>query len=248
MRKQVLAMAVDVTTLGQAVSTILGWAALRSGRYVCVSNVHMCVEVLDNHDFRSVVNGADLVVADGKPIALAQRLLGAKEAGQVRGMDLTLALCREAAAHGIAVGFYGGEESTLEALQQRLQQQQPVLRIACAIAPPFRALATEEEQAYLQQIRDSGAAILFVGLGCPKQERWMATHRNSLPCVMLGVGAAFDFIAGRKKHAPVLLQRLYLEWLYRLLTEPGRLWRRYLATNPRFVWEFFLQLCGKKFP
>lgn len=248
-RADVIKMQVSVTDLPSAVSCILGWAdEAAGGRSVCVSNVHMCMEMMDSDDFRVVVNSADMVVADGKPIQLAQRLLGHPEAAQVRGMDLTLSLCEAASRRGMAVGFYGGQENVLRDMVGQLRTSFPGLAVSYVHSPPFRALTAEEDAAIVSAINDSGVKILFVGLGCPKQEVWMSRHRDSLHCVMLGVGAAFDFIAGHKKHAPKWMQAMALEWLFRLLSEPRRLWARYLKHNPRFVWYFLQQwLLGRKF-
>lgn len=246
MRIPIIKMDVDVTSNPKAVGTISDWVVEQSGRYVCVSNVHMCMEVFDDEGFSSVVNKSDLTVADGKPISLAQRLLGNPDAEQIRGEDLTLALCREAEVKRFSVGFFGATDELLVQLKQVLLLRFPGLNIAYSCAPPFNAISDAEDRQHTDEINASGVRILFVGLGCPKQERWMAEHRNGLSCVMLGVGAAFDFIAGNKKNAPQWMQTVGLEWLFRLLSEPRRLWKRYLKHNPRFVWYFGLQLLKSK--
>jgi N-acetylglucosaminyldiphosphoundecaprenol N-acetyl-beta-D-mannosaminyltransferase len=151
-------------------------------------------------------------------------------------------VCRLAAEQGIPVGFYGGTEDVLEKLTARLGQRFPGLKLVYHASPPFRPLTSEEQRRTLEDLDRSGARILFVGLGTPKQERWMAAQKQEVKAVMLGVGAAFDFLAGRKRQAPRLVQRLGLEWLYRLVHEPCRLWRRYLYRNPRFVVLFAGQL------
>lgn len=214
--------------------------------YVCAANVHMCMEAFDDPSFRDVVNDADLVLPDGRPLVWAQRLLGRKGAQQMRGMDLMLALCEDAARSGKPVGFYGTTDGQLAQLVAVLEQRFDGLNVACRIAPPFRPLSDEEDADIVKRINASGVRVLFVGLGCPKQERWMAEHKNQLTCVMLGVGAAFDFIAGNKKHAPRWMQVCGLEWLFRLLAEPRRLWRRYLIQNPRFVWQFIRQYLSER--
>ena len=147
---------------------------------------------------------------------------------------------------GLAVGLYGGGGPVLERLQQRLAERFPKLRIPFAWAPPFRALDAEEDARVSEAITSSGVDVLFVGLGCPKQERWMAAHREALPCVQLGVGAAFDFLAGAKRQAPAWIQNAGLEWLFRLACEPRRLWRRYLVHNPRFVAGLSWQLLSSR--
>ena len=162
-------------------------------------------------------------------------------------MDLTHALCKYSADENVKVGFIGGAPETLESMQAELTRLYPTINISYVFSPPFRELSDSEKQDIITDIRQSEINILFVGLGCPKQERWMAENKHQLNCVMLGVGAAFDFIAGNKKHAPQIMQKLGLEWLFRLLSEPKRLWKRYLSTNPKFVALFLLQMLGKKF-
>jgi len=235
-------MRVDVLSLRDAVAFV---EEKKAGAYICAANVHMCMEAYDDPSFRGVVNGADLVVPDGRPLVWAQRLLGNRGAQQLRGMDLMLALCEQSARDGTPIGFYGASPGLLENLIDNLQQRYSGLNVVCCIAPPFRELTPNEDAQYVEQINSSGVRILFVGLGCPKQERWMAAHKESLHCVMLGVGAAFDFIAGNKRHAPAWMQKVGLEWLFRLCAEPRRLWRRYLLLNPRFIWHFAWQLMKK---
>lgn len=220
----------------------------QAGGYVCLANVHMCMEAIDDSSFRQVLQQAALVLADGRPIFWAQRLLGATEASQVRGFDLVLALCHEMQAKGLKLGLYGGQDQTLLLqLKIKLLQQCPDLNIAYAYAPPFRPLTPEEDQQQMMAIQTAGVDVLLVGLGCPKQEWWMAAHQQQIGAVMLGVGAAFDFIAGRKVHAPRWLQSLGLEWLFRLLSEPRRLTGRYLKHNPRFMLRFAAQYFKMKF-
>lgn len=246
-KSKVLTMSVNVVQLHSVLSQVQQWVDHKIAAYICVSNVHMCIETYKNNEFSEVVNQADLVVPDGRPIFWAQRLLGFTDAQQTRGMDLTLELCRHASDNGLTVGFYGGSDSALEAMQKQLLTRYPQLSIAIAHSPPFRPLTDVEAQQVINDINASEVDILFVGLGCPKQERWMAEHKPQLSCVMLGVGAVFDFLAGSKKHAPVWMQKSGLEWLYRLLDEPKRLWRRYLYTNPLFIILFLQQLLGRKF-
>lgn len=237
----VIGMRVDAASREDATGRVLRWAREGRSAYVCLANVHMAMEAFDSAGFRKVVNGADLILPDGKPLAWALRLLGVRDAGQVRGADLFLAVAERAAREGVPVGLYGSTPETLADLGHALGERFPGLRIACAISPPFRPLGEEEEEAYARKISASGARVLFVGLGCPKQERWMASQRGSIPAVMLGVGAAFDFHAGRVRQAPRWIQDLGLEWAHRLWGDPGRLWKRYLKHNPRFAAIFASQ-------
>lgn len=241
-RSKVLTMDVDVINLTDAVEEVRRLSQLNRGAYVCVSNVHMCMEVFDCDSFRDIVNDADLVLADGKPISWAQRGLGFRGAAQVRGQDIMNALCGLTGEKSLRIGLYGGSsEALLSQVIDKLQITYPDISIDYHYAPPFRPLTDEEDVKVIKAINDANIDVLFVGIGCPKQERWMAEHREHLNCVMLGVGAAFDFIAGSKKHAPKWMQKIGLEWLFRLLSEPRRLWRRYLNTNPRFIWFFAKQ-------
>ncbi len=233
--RHVLGMRVDATSYDDAARRILTWARAGESRYVCVSTVHMVMEAHDDSTFRAVVNQADLVTPDGMPLVWLLRLRGVPGATRVYGPDLTPIVCEQAARQGIPVGFYGGTREVLEAMTARLRSRLPGLDVAYRFAPPFRPPSPEEDQRIVSAIEASGARILFVGLGCPKQERWMAAHRGRLGAAMVGVGAAFDFLAGAKRQAPGVVQRTGLEWAFRLLCEPRRLWRRYLYNNPRFL-------------
>jgi N-acetylglucosaminyldiphosphoundecaprenol N-acetyl-beta-D-mannosaminyltransferase len=242
--RRVLVMRVDATSYQHATAEILRWGGLGESRYVCIATVNNVIEAYDDPAYREVMDGADLVTPDGVPLVWALRLLGVDGATRVYGPDLTPILCERAAALGVPVGFYGGTPEVLEAMAANLLRRYPALQMAYSHSPPFRPLTPDEEARVVASINRSGARILFVGLGAPKQERWMAEHKGAVEAVMVGVGAAFDFLAGRKRQAPAILQRLGLEWLFRLLNEPRRLWRRYLYRNPRFVALFVLQLTG----
>lgn len=215
---------------------------VRRGSYVCLANVHMCMEAIDDPAFAQVLQQAALVLADGRPVYWAQRLLGAAAAKQVRGLDLVLALCQSMQQKGLRLGIYGGQDEALLAqLKLHLLRQFSDLSIVYAYAPPFRPLTAAEDAVQVAAINAAKVDVLLVGLGCPKQECWMAAHQSELSAVMLGVGAAFDFIAGRKAYAPKFLQALGLEWLFRLLSEPRRLSGRYVKHNPRFILRFGAQ-------
>lgn len=239
-------MQVDVTTYANAVRQILRWGRERRGRYVCVATVHMVMEAYDDPHFQQAVNQADLVTSDGVPLVWALRLLGAEAATRVYGPDLVPALCQEATNQNVPVGFYGGTPEVLERMAAELRRRWPSLSIGFCWSPPFRPLTAAEDAEVVARINASDVRVLFVGLGCPKQERWMAEHRDRLALVMVGVGAAFDFLAGTKRQAPPLLQRAGLEWCFRLATEPRRLWRRYLYHNPRYLGLFARQLIAER--
>lgn len=239
---RILGMRVDPTSYEEATQRILCWAQNAESRYVCVANVHMVMEAYDAPDFREAVNQADLVTPDGVPLVWALRRMGCAGQQRVYGPDLMLWVAEAASKNGAPVGFFGGAPETLELMVKNLQITYPGLRVVYQYSPPFRLLTKEEDQRIVEAINTSGTRILFVGLGCPKQERWMQEHHKRLQAVLLGVGVAFDFAAGIKRQAPAWMQRTGLEWLFRLAQEPQRLWRRYLIHNPRFVVLFMLQL------
>jgi len=204
------------------------------------------MEAHDSATLRQDVNSADLVTPDGRPLVWALKALGVKDASQVRGTDLMTHVVEGAARENVPIGLYGGTPESLEALVRALEARFRGVQVACRISPPFRPLTPEEDDTVTQEITASGARILFVGIGCPKQERWMVAHKRRIPVVMLGVGAAFDFHAGRVRQAPRWMQKVGLEWAFRLMMNPRRLWKRYAKQNPRFAWLFFLQLLGAR--
>lgn len=244
--RYLLGMRVDATSYEDASQRVVRWAREGRSAYVCVATVHMTMEAFDSPDFRRVVNGAELVTPDGRPLVWALGVLGVKGASQVRGTDLTTHVVERAAREDVPIGLYGGTPMLLETFAGMLEERYPGIRVACKIAPPFRPLTPEEDEAVTREIAASGARVLFVGIGCPKQERWMAAHKGRVPAVMLGVGAAFDFHTGRVRQAPRWMQVAGLEWVFRLLMDPRRLWKRYAKHNPRFVGLFLMQLIGLK--
>lgn len=244
--RYVLGQRLDATSYQDATRRVLDWARQRKPSYACVTNVHVVMEGRDNSGYREIINQGDLITPDGVPLVWALRLLGVKQASRVYGPDLTLHICDAAAREGLKIGLYGGTEESLRDFVQVLSDKFPGIEVSCAISPPFRSLTEEEDAAYTRQIQESGAQLLFVGIGCPKQERWMAAHKGALNMPMLGVGAAFDFHSGRVKQSPAWMQKLGLEWFFRFLMEPKRLWRRYAWHNPRFVLFFALQLIFKR--
>lgn len=221
-----------------------------AAHYICVTSVHGIVTARSDRRFRDILNRADLATPDGMPVVWAMRSLGRKNQNRVYGPDLMLRLCESAEVRGHRIFLYGGRPEVLPQLAERLQVKMPALNIVGMYSPPFRPLTPEEDRVVVRQIRESGADIVFVGISTPKQEYWMSQHVESLPdVIMLGVGAAFDFHAGRVKQAPAWMQRAGLEWLFRLLMEPMRLWRRYLLETPRFLPLWAMQKAGwMRFP
>ena len=235
-------MRVDATNYDAVTQQVMGWAAAGESRYLCEAPVSMVMEAYDHPDYRQAINQADIVTPGGMPLVWTLRRLGLPRQPRVYGPEITLRVCQAAAAAEVPVGFYGAAEATVRRLAARLEERFPGLRVVYAYAPPFRPLTLQEDAAVVEHMRAAGCRILFVGLGCPKQERWMASHRGSVRAVMLGVGAAFDFLSGTKRQAPACWQQLGLEWAFRLATEPRRLWRRYLYQNPRFAVLILRQL------
>lgn len=232
---KILGVRVDRTSYAEATERVLGWARQRRSCYVCCAAVNNIMEARRSPEYRRVMDQADLVTSDGMPLVWMLRCLGARSASRVYGPDFMALLLEAAAEAGIPVGFYGGTDTVLANLISRVKQRFPQLQVAYAEAPPFRTLTPEEDRRTMLAIREAGVRMLFVGLGSPKQDCWMHAHKDRVQAVMLGVGAAFDFLAGAKPQAPRWMQSSGLEWAFRLATEPRRLWRRYLTQNPRFV-------------
>lgn len=231
----VVGVPVDVLRVDAALHRLLDWAVQRDSRYVCFVNVHSAVQATVDERHRVVLGGADMLAPDGAPIAWTLRAKGYAEQPRVDGPGTMWELLGHAERLGVAVGLYGATDATLDRLVQEIHARFPQLRLGYRHSPPFRELTPQEDQAVCRAIAESGIGLLFVGLGCPKQEFWMADHVGRLPCVMLGVGAAFEFHAGLATRAPRWMRESGLEWLHRLATHPGRLWRRYAYTNALFL-------------
>jgi N-acetylglucosaminyldiphosphoundecaprenol N-acetyl-beta-D-mannosaminyltransferase len=214
-----------------------------SGGYVCVANVHMLTIAHENLKFRSVLKESSLTIADGVPLVWTQKIKGHKDAERVCGPDLMLVLCQLASKADQAIFLLGGSPKTLALLREKLITQFPKLKIVGTYSPNTLPEEPLLDLSLIKEINNSGATLLLVGLGCPKQEFWCATHAPHLKPLSIGVGAAFDFHAGTKNRPPLWMQKSGLEWLYRLISEPKRLWKRYLISNTKFLllsWkEFF---------
>ncbi|MEP0870519.1 WecB/TagA/CpsF family glycosyltransferase [Trichocoleus desertorum AS-A10] len=240
--RSIIGVRVDSTSYHDACKRIQAWAEARNSCYIVAANVHVVMTAYWQGQYQKIINQAVLVTPDGMPLVWALRLLGVRGQTRVYGPDLMLAWCDRAARLKIPIYLYGGTEPMLDKLQYKLTQQFPSLAIAGSYAPPFRVLTPEEEKSDVQRINDSGAAVVFVGLGCPKQEEWMARQQGKVAAVMIGVGAAFSFHSGEVAQAPRWMMNVGLEWLYRFSQEPKRLWQRYCINNPSFVILFSLQL------
>ena len=244
--RKIVGIRIDHTSYQAATALVLGWAQKRESRYVCAANVHMVMEAYDASAFREVVNNADLVTPDGMPLVWSMRRLGFPSQSRVYGPDLMLHVIEQAAVQKIPIGFLGGRPEVLDKLMINLSRQFPSLDVRYFFSPPFRPILPEEDDQMVSEINRSGVRILFVGLGCPRQEIWMANHAGKIMSVMLGVGVAFDFHAGVIRQSPAWMQNIGLEWLFRFAQEPRRLARRYLYHNPRFMLLLLRQLLWHK--
>lgn len=241
---KVIGTRLDSVSYATASDRILQWTKVSDSHYVCIANVHMLMEAHDSPKFRDIVNNADLITPDGIPLVWMMRAKGQRAQTRVYGPTLMLHVLEAAVRENLAVGFYGSKPEVLNMLVKRMQAKYQGLKVSFLCSPPFRELSQSEDNEIIQKINDSGVQIMFVGLGCPKQEKWMAVHRGKIQAVMIGVGAAFDFHAGVKAQAPLWMQKVGLEWLFRFATEPRRLWRRYLYHNPRFIFLAVADLLG----
>jgi N-acetylglucosaminyldiphosphoundecaprenol N-acetyl-beta-D-mannosaminyltransferase len=236
-RVDVLGVGISVVSMQTAVREVARWIDRGKRRYVCVTGVHGVMESQRDSELLRIHNESGLTLPDGMPMVWAGRFAGARGIARVYGPDFMLAVCKLAAERGWASFFYGGAPEVPELLARRLGERFPGLPVAGCWSPPFRPLTEMEDAEVVDRINSSGAALVWVGLSTPKQERWMATHVDRLraPAVLIGVGAAFDLHAGLKRDAPRWMGRLGIHWLYRLGQEPRRLSRRYATSNPRFA-------------
>lgn len=246
-RFNVLGVNVSAIDVPMALDTIEHWIESGARQYVCVTGVHGVIESQRDESLREIHNRAGLVMPDGMPLVWLSRMHGMKHVGRVCGPDLIPACCERSVQRGWRHFFYGSSPGVVESLGKRLSDRYPNLKVVGAFSPPFRALTDQEDEDLIRMINAAAPDIVWVGLSTPKQERWMATHVGRLrAAALIGVGAAFDLHAGRKSRAPAWMQRSGLEWLFRLVTEPRRLWRRYLYVIPLFVGHLARQVTGLK--
>ncbi len=224
---------------------MLQWADERLSKVVCVANVHMIMEGSWHSDFSHVLNQADMLTPDGMPLAWMMSWFQLGKQERVAGMDIFEGLCKKASERPVSLFLVGSTPETLGKIRQRLSDEFSDVQVA-GIAPlPFRPLTVSEDKALVKQINDSEAGLVFVCLGCPKQEQWMHKHKGQINAVMIGLGGAFSVFAGEVKRAPKFARKLGLEWLYRLVQEPRRLWKRYFSTIPPFLFLAFRQAMSK---
>jgi N-acetylglucosaminyldiphosphoundecaprenol N-acetyl-beta-D-mannosaminyltransferase len=249
-RVNVLGVGLSVLNLQRALEVIADAIAHRRKGYVTVTGVHGVTEAQDDAEFRRILNGSFLCTPDGMPMVWMGKAAGHREMDRVygpdlNGPDLMELICKEGVARGWRHFFYGGATGVAEELKVKLIARFPGLQVVGTYTPPFRALNADEEALLKAQVAAARPDLFWVGLSTPKQERFMAAYLPKLDAtIMLGVGAAFDFHAGKVKQAPRWIQRSGFEWAYRISQDPKRLWKRYARNNPLFVARIFLQKTG----
>lgn len=234
-KAEVLGVNYEISNLRDAVSDIKNNIGSLSGGYACFSNVHTLIMAGEDKEYMDVLNNADRTFPDGAPIASKLRRKGYKEAGRVAGPDFMDEMFKATMDGSLTHFFYGSKEETLEKLDDNLSKNYPGLRVRGMYSPSFGEISEEEDRHDVELINEADADIVWVGLGSPKQDKWMAAHRGKIRGFMCGVGAGFDFHAGTVKRAPKWMQDIHLEWLFRLLSDPGRLFKRYLVSNTKFL-------------
>jgi N-acetylglucosaminyldiphosphoundecaprenol N-acetyl-beta-D-mannosaminyltransferase len=235
-------LAIDIN---QALETVMRYIPKKKGDYFCFVNIHVVMESHRDPELKKVLNQAAGNFPDGMGVAWALKFLGNKFQGRVRGADFTIKLCEYASKNNVKIFLYGNTEETLAALKEKLNALYPGIKIDGSISPPFRELTSEEDENIVKKINEADPDVLFVSLGAPKQEKWMAEHRGRIRAVQLGVGAAFDFLTERVKQAPVWMQNSYLEWLYRMPQQPKKTIYR-MSLVPEFVLRTLIQFAKNK--
>jgi N-acetylglucosaminyldiphosphoundecaprenol N-acetyl-beta-D-mannosaminyltransferase len=234
-KKSIFNSIISIGTYKDFIDEIISYGHSKIPSYVCFANVHMVVEAYHDKSFQKLINEADLVAPDGKPLSVFLRLSEGIKQDRVCGMDILPDLLKQAEASGESVYFYGTTDELLKTITQKARIEFPALKIAGYYSPPFRALTEKEDTEITERIRAARPDLVFVSLGCPKQEKWMAEHRDKLNACLLGLGQAFKVYAGQEKRLPKWMRDLSMEWIYRLCQEPGRLWKRYMYTNSYFL-------------
>jgi N-acetylglucosaminyldiphosphoundecaprenol N-acetyl-beta-D-mannosaminyltransferase len=245
-KERILSINVSQGKHTEFVNSILDLGRKKKSSYVCVANVHMLIEAHWSSSFQKVVNGADIVTPDGMPLAKSFNTLYGIEQDRVDGMSLLPLLLEKAIAEKLSVYFYGSSAKIIGHTREFIKKDYPSLNVVGMYSPPFRYLTEAEEEAVIDNIANSGANIVFVALGCPKQEQWMAEMKGRIPSVMVGIGGALPVLIGLQKRAPEWMQKNSLEWFYRFLQEPRRLFKRYFITNSTFLYLLFKEKVKSK--
>jgi N-acetylglucosaminyldiphosphoundecaprenol N-acetyl-beta-D-mannosaminyltransferase len=235
-RATILSLQVSLGNYQEFQDALINAAHRGESRTACFANVHMAVEAHRDPEFAKVVNSADWVCTDGLPLTWAMRLLHRQHQDRVTGPDTLNNMVKRAAKEQLPIFFYGSTNDVLAKAVAVCRERYPAIQIAGTLSPPFRSLTIEEEEEIIDQINKSGARLVFVALGCPKQERWMARMRGKVQAVMLGIGGGLPILAGVQSRPPQWIQRIGMEWFYRLALEPRRLFKRYAVTNSLYGW------------
>ena len=246
MKIRIINYLINNISLSNLLNKVINWHKDKKAHYICISNVHSCIESFKDKRFKQAHNSADLALADGRPIYWALKLLGSKNAEHLPGYYITDKICELANKKKIKIGFYGSTNKNLKKIKLILKKKYKKLRIEYIFSPPFITLSKLEDKKIISKINKSKVDVLFVCLGCPKQELWMHDHKKNLKCIMIGIGAVADFLSGNKILPNKIFEYLGLAWLIRLITEPRRLFWRYFSTNFLFLFLFFLQITGLK--
>lgn len=230
---------ITATSYNDTISQIEGWIKTNEKhKYICICNTHSLVTASKDADFNKVLDNANICTPDGMPLVWALRMLGYKEQERVDGPNLMLKLNEVSAKKGYKVYLYGGTEEVLERLEAKLTELYKGIKIVGKYSPPFRDLSEKEELGICEMINNTQPDITFISLGCPKQEKWMHRNTKNINSVLIGVGAAFNYTIGDIKRAPLFFQKIGMEWFFRFIMEPRRLWRRYFYNNSVFIYEF----------
>lgn len=237
---KILGVDIAVTNMKDTVKYIERNLESLKGNYICVSNVHTTVMSYENEEYRKIQNGGAIALPDGGPLSTVSRKRGYKNAERVTGPDLMHEIFKLSEVKGYTHYFYGSTEDTLELLNIKLSKKYPKLNIVGMYSPPFKQSVELESEENIKRLNEINPSFIWIGLGAPKQEIWMNLHKDKLNSIMIGVGAGFDYFAENINRAPKWMQNNNLEWLYRLLQDPKRLFKRYLVTNSKFIWYTLL--------
>jgi len=245
-KRKIIKSLIDTGTYKTFIDRLMDLSQNSTSSYVCISNVHMAIEAFFDTNFCKIVNNADIATPDGMPLAKSMKILYGVDQDRVAGMDVMPDLMKSSEEKSLSIFLYGATNEVLEAIESKAKRELPNLEIH-TYSPPFRILSDKEKEDIIIMINQYNPDFVFVALGCPKQEKWMAEHKNKIHSCMIGLGGAFEVYADMKKRAPQWMQNYSLEWLYRFLQDPKRLWKRYLITNPLFITLLLIQFINIKF-
>jgi len=232
---KIISLSVNRISFNECLEQVMGFALKKTSSYICFANVHMVIEAHNDKSILNQVNNANLVLPDGKPLAIACKMLYGKKQERISGMDFTPLLLEKASENKFSIFVYGSTDNVIKALKEKINNNYPGIHFAGVISPPFRPLTDDELTNDIEKINQSGANIILVSLGCPKEGKWMSKTSGKINAVLIGIGGALPVVAGIQKRAPRWMQNMSLEWLYRLIQQPGRLFTRYLYTNSYFL-------------